>query len=489
MKTFKNASGGGFEVVANGKTRKYTSIINLIGLIISSLQEQLAVSVDIGKAVLPVKGILFSESGSDSAYKIQILEGTKLLKEFLGANAQIDALRYMASTLQKTNMKSILNNGDYQIKLSADTGNNQNNGGGTGNSGSSGTGSNAGGGNTSNPTEILASQVVGVIGSTPQLMQQLNPKLFFESSGDFELSGSQNGATIYFHDGQQIDDPYFKLTLKDGNLTFAVVNTAARHVKVYLETEFLMDVLGESHVMVYGTNGLYRSTKLDYPSNLEIQAMIQTGIDELVQNPEKESMIGHAKLLTTASYQIQKSDSFLVVGVPTEGISNALFLPNVGQNQQVDLTLMIENPQGATLSVSNGGVFYDGVVPSIPTTKTLTKGVYRIISLFDGTTTRHYLLDLKGPKGDTGESFKIIHQNYTVQPGDKKLIAYHAENVLVITVPQNVQQAQFEVYNGSMNPLSVVLEGQSDPLAVIPANQRRVADLDIPNGRMEFIAI
>lgn len=489
MKIFKNASGGGFEVIADGKTRKYTSIINLIGLIISSLQEQLVVSVDIGKAVLPVKGILFLETGSGSTYKIQILEGTKLLKEFLGANAQIDALRYMASTLQKTNMKSILNNGDYQIKLSADTGNNQNNGGGTGNSGSSGTGSNAGGGSTSNPTETLASQVVGVIGSTPQLMQQLNPKLFFESSGDFELSGSQNGATIYFHDGQQIDDPYFKLTLKDSNLTFAVVNTTARPVKVYHETEFLMDVLGESHVMVYGTNGLYRSTKLDYPSSADIQAMIQNKIDELVQNPEKESMIGHAKLVNAASYQIQKSDSFLVVGIPTEGISNALFLPNVGQNQQVDLTLMIENPQGATLSVSNGGVFYDGVVSSIPTTKTLTKGVYRIISLFDGAATRHYLLDLKGPKGDTGESFKIIRQNYTVQPGDKKLIAYHAENVLVITVPQNVQQAQFEVYNGSMNPLSVVLEGQSDPLAVIPANQRRVADLDIPNGRMEFIAI
>lgn len=489
MKIFKNASGGGFEVVANGKTRKYTSIINLIGLIISSLQEQLAVSVDIGKAVLPVKGILFSESGSGNAYKIQVLEGTKLLKEFLGTNAQIDALRYMASTLQKANMKSILNSGDYQIKLSADTGNSQNNGSGTGNSGSSGTGSNAGGGNTSNPTETLASQVVGVIGSTLQLMQQLNPKLFFESSGDFELSGSQNGATIYFHDGQQIDDPYFKLTLKDSNLTFAVVNTAARPVKIYLETDFLMDVLVESHVMVYGTNGLYRSTKLDYPSNSEIQAMIQTKIDELVQNPEKESMIGNAKLVNAASYQIQKSDSFLVVGVLTEGISNALFLPNVGQNQQVDLTLMIENPQGATLSVSNGGLFYDGVVPSIPTTKTLTKGVYRIISLFDGVATRHYLLDLKGPKGDTGESFKIIRQNYTVQPGDKKLIAYHAENLLVITVPQNVQQAQFEVYNGSANPLSVVLEGQNDPLAVIPATQRRVADLDIPNGRMEFIVV
>lgn len=485
MKIFKNASGGGFEIVADGKTRKYVSIINLINLMINFLQDGLAVSVEVGKELITSKGVKLVDFGS----KTQVWEGSKLMKEFSGVNARIDALRYLASMLQKTNMKSILNNGDYQIKLSENTGSNQNNGGGTENSGNSGTGSNAGSGNTPTPTETLASQVVGVIGSMPQLMQQLNPKLFFESSGDFELLGSQNGATIYFHDGQQIDDPHFKLTLKDGNLTFAVVNTAARPVKVYLETELLMDVLGESHVMIYGTNGLYRSTQLDYPSNSEIQAMIQTKIDELVQNPEKESMIGNAKVVNDASYQIQKSDSFLVVGVPTEGISNALFLPNVSQNQQLDLTLMIENPQGATLSVSNGGVFYDGVVPSVPTTKTLQKGVFRIISLFDGTTTRHYVLDLKGPKGDSGESFKIIRQNYTVQPGDKKLIAYHAENVLVITVPQNVQQAQFEVYNGSANPLSVVLEGQTDPLAVIPANQRRVADLDIPNGRMEFIVV
>jgi hypothetical protein len=482
MKIFKNASGGGFEVIADGKTRKYTSIINLINLMINSLQDGLAISVEVGKENITSKGSRMV----DLSTKSQIFEGSKIMKEFTGTNARIEALRYLASTLQKASMKNVLNSGDYQIKLSANIAGDSNNG---GSSGNSGFGNSTGGGSTSTSTETLASQVVGVIGSTPQLMQQLNPKLFFESSGDFELMGNQNGATIYFHDGQQIDDPSFKLTLKDGSLTFAVVNTSARPVKVYHGSAFLFEVLGESHVMIYGINGLYRSTKLDYPSTSEIQAMIQSKIDELVQNPEQESMVGNAKVVNDASYQIQKSDSFLVVGVPTEGISNALFLPNVSQNQQVDLTLIIENPQGATLSVSNGGVFYDGVMPLVTTTKTLAKGVYRIVSLFDSAATRHYLLDLKGPKGDTGESFKIIRQNYTVQPGDKKLIAYHAENFLVITVPQNVQQAQFEVYNGSANPLSVVLEGQTDPLAVIPANQRRVADLDIPNGQMKFIVV
>ncbi|MFN3849609.1 MAG: hypothetical protein ACK4NY_09280 [Spirosomataceae bacterium] len=482
MRIFKNAPGGGFEIVADGKTRKYTSIINLINLMINFLQDGFTVSVDVGREATTSKGLKMVDLNT----KTQILGGSKLLKEFVGPNARIDSLRYMASILQKSNMKSILNEGDYQIKFETEEGSGQSN---SGSNGSVGSGSNTGGGSTTNPTETIASQVVNVIASTPQLMQQLNPKLFFESSGDFELLGSQNGATIYFHDGQQIDDPHFKLRLKDGNLTFAVVNTSARPVKVYLESQFLMDIVGKNHVMVYGINGLYRSAGLDYPTEAEIMGAIQHKTDELVLNPEKESMIGSAKLVNTASYQIQKSDSFLVVGVPYEGFSNALFLPNVSQNQQVDLTLLIENPQGATLSVSNGGVFYDGVMPLVPNTKTLAKGVYRVVSLFDGTATRHYLLDLKGPKGDTGESFKIIRQNYTVQPGDKKLIAYHAENVLVITVPQNVQQAQFEVYNGSANPLSVVLEGQNDPLAVIPANQRRVADLDIPNGRMEFIGV
>ncbi len=386
MKTFKNASGGGFEIVADGKTRKSTSIINLIGLIVSSLQEELAISIDIGKEILATKGIKLVETGTGNSYKIQVLEGAKLLKEFVGTDARIDALRYFASTLQKATMKSILNSGDYQIKMNIEAGNGQTDG-------ASGSGS--------------------------------------TNSG----SSTTGGATV----------------------TPAPIGTP--------------------------------------PTSAEVQQMIQTKTDEMVLNPEKESMMGNAKVVNVASYQIQKSDSFLAVVQSLDTVSNALFLPNLVENQQIDLILMVENSQGATLSASIGSDFYDGENPTQTSTKTLAKGTYHLVSLFHEGTTRHYVLDLKGPKGDkgakgdVGDSFRIIRQNYTIQPGDKRLIAYHAENLLVITVPSNVQQAQFEVYNSSPNPLTVVVEGQNDPLAVIPANQRRVADLDIPNGRMEFIAI
>lgn len=389
MKTFKNASGGGFEIVADGKTRKSTSIINLIGLIISSLQEELAISIDIGKEILATKGIKLVETGTGNTYKIQVLEGAKLLKEFVGTDARIDALRYFASTLQKATMKSILNSGDYQIKMNIEAGNGQTDG----------------------------------------------------ASG----SGSTNSGSS---------------TTGGGTVTPAPIGTP--------------------------------------PTSAEVQQMIQTKTDEMVLNPEKESMMGNAKVVNVASYQIQKSDSFLAVVQSLDAVSNALFLPNLVENQQIDLILMVENSQGATLSALSGSDFYDGENPTQTSTKTLAKGTYHLVSLFHEGTTRHYVLDLKGPKGDKGvkgekgdlvDSFRIIRQNYTIQSGDKRLIAYHAENLLVITVPSNVQQAQFEVYNSSPNPLTVVLEGQTDPLAVIPANQRRVADLDIPNGRMEFIAI
>jgi hypothetical protein len=368
MKTFKNASGGGFEIIADSKTRKSTSIINLIGLIISSLQEGVAVSIDIGKEILATKGIKLVETGAGNNYKIQILEGTKLLKEFVGTDARIDALRYFANTLQKATMKSILISGDYQIKMNVEAGSGQTDG--TSGSGSTNSGSSSTGGGTVTPTPIVT-----------------------------------------------------------------------------------------------------------HPTNAEVQQMIQNKTDEMVLNPEKESMIGNAKVVNSTSYQIQKSDTFLVIGTPTENVSNALFLPNLNENQQIDLTLVIENVQGTTISSSNGSDFYEGENSTQTSTKNLVKGTYRIFSLFYAASTRHYVFDLKGAKGDkgtkgdkgekgdVGDSVKIIRQNYTIQPGDKRIVAYHAENVLVITVPQNVQQAQFEVYNGSANPLSVVLEGQSDPLA------------------------
>ncbi len=390
MKIFKNGSNEGFEVVFNGKTKKYTSIINLIGLIINALRDEEDFSVDVGKAVLITKGIKLIESGSGNTYKVQVIEGSKILKEFLSEDSRIDALRYFASILQKFDKKNILNGGEYQIKMSADFTDGQNN-------------------------------------ETP--------------TGGGSTGGDNNGGSE--------------------NPTLPIVP----------------------------------------PTQAEVQQMIQSKTDDVVLNPEKESMIGNAKVVNVASYQVLKSDSFLVIGTPTENVSSALFLPNLNENQQIDLTLVVENTQGTTLSITNGSAFYEGENPTESSTKTLAKGTYRIVSLLHGTSTRHYVFDLKGAKGDkgtkgdkgekgdVGDSFKIIRQNYTIQPGDKRIIAYHAENVLVITVPQNVQQAQFEVYNGSANPLSVVLEGQNDPLAVIPANQRRVADLDILNGRMEFIAI
>jgi hypothetical protein len=94
------------------------------------------------------------------------------------------------------------------------------------------------------------------------------------------------------------------------------------------------------------------------PTSAEVQQMIQTKTDEMVLNPEKESMMGNAKVVNVASYQIQKSDSFLAVVQPSDAVSNALFLPNLVENQQIDLILMVENSQGATLSASSGSNFY-----------------------------------------------------------------------------------------------------------------------------------